>query len=225
MCAAKLSSHDRSESCFGVVVNGGVSAVVAVTALYLAALAFGAPLLAWLVFGGGGDGGDLEVSTGAAELPAGDGAEGSAPVAEPGTGSQVMAVLSLTNLAFVATFFGGTGLLSSALGASTLVSGLVAVFVGVSAGAMNGAMFAYLRRSESSSDVADVELVGSLARVTLPIGEQRRGRVALMAAGARVQMTAALADSTGPGLDQGDEVVIVDIDGGVAMVVPFFDVS
>ena len=201
--------------------NGGVAAVVAVSALYLAALAFGAPLLAWLVFGGGGDGGELEAPTGAAELPAGGGTTDSAP----GTGSQAMAVLSLTNLAFVSTFFGGTGLLSSALGASTLVSGLVAVFVGVSAGALNGAVFAYLRRSESSSDVADVELVGSLARVTLPISEHRRGRVALMAAGARVQMTAALVDSAGPGLGQGDEVVIVDIASGVALVAPFSDVG
>ena len=170
------------------------------TWLYAFMLAAGAPVLLWFVFTGG----DSEMDAGA-EM---DGL------------SEVFAVIPLSSLAFVATFFGATGLVSEWLGTGGVFTLLLAVVVGVLAGGLNSAAFAYLRRSEASSEVSDREIEGSIARVSLPISNERRGRIVLPVAGARTQMTAALIDAADGDqtIEAGARVIVVRIEGGVALV-------
>ena len=135
------------------------------TWLYAFMLAAGAPLLVWFVFSGG----DAEVDAGA----------------EVDGLGEVFTIIPLSSLAFVATFFGAAGLLSQQIGTGPIVTLLVAVVIGVLAGGLNSAAFAYLRRSEASSEVSDREIEGSIARVSMPISSERRGRIVLTVAGAR----------------------------------------
>ena len=170
------------------------------TWLYAFMLFAGAPVLMWFVLSGG----DADMDAGAEVDGLGD----------------VFSVIPLSSLAFVATFFGATGLVSEWLGTGAVFTLLLAVVVGVLAGALNSAAFAYLRRSEASSDVSDREIEGSIARVSLPMSNERRGRVVLTVAGARTQMTAAPIDPLdhGKAIEAGARVIIVRIEGGVALV-------
>lgn len=170
------------------------------TWLYAFMLAAGAPLLLWFAFSGG----DSDMDAGA----------------EAGPLADVFAFLPLSSLAFVATFFGGVGLAAQALGTAPVVALLLAIVVGVLAGVINSAAFAYLRRTESSSDVSDRELEGSVARVALPISSEHRGRIVLTVAGARTQMTAAAIDQLehAETIEAGARVLVVNIEAGVAYV-------
>ncbi len=170
------------------------------TWLYAFMLCAGAPVLLWFVFGGG----DADMEAGA----------------EVDGLSDVFSLIPLSSLAFIATFFGATGLVSEWLGSGTVVTLLLAVVVGVLAGALNSAAFAYLRRSEASSDVSDREIEGSIARVSLPMTSEQRGRIVLSVAGARTQMTAAPIDPLhdDEAIETGARVIVVRIEGGVALV-------
>ncbi len=167
------------------------------TWLYAFMLAAGGPVLLWFVFNGGD-----------ADLEAGAEAEGL---------GEVFSVVPLSSLAFVATFFGAAGLVSEWIGTGAIMALVVALVVGVLAGALNSATFAYLRRSEASSDVSDRELEGSIARVSLPMSKDSRGRIVLTVAGARSQMTAAPIED-GETIEAGARVIVVSVEGGVALV-------
>ena len=170
------------------------------TWLYTFLLAAGAPLLLWFVFSGG----EADVDAGG----------------EIGGLGDVFSVIPISSIAMTATFFGATGLASQALGVSTAVTLLVALVVGVVAGGLNSAAFAYLRRTEASSEVSDREIEGSIARVSLPVSSEHRGRIVLKVAGARTQMTAAPVDQVfaeSP-IEPGARVIVVRIEGGVALV-------
>ena len=162
------------------------------TGLYVFMLAAGLPLLLWFAFSGG-DADGLDVD--------GDG---------------VFSVISLATIAFVLTFFGGTGVIGGWLGTSAVVTFVLALIVGVVAGGLNSAAFAWLRRNSSSSDVSDRELEGTIARVALHVAPSQRGRIVLDIAGARSQMTAAPIDDSD--IEVGARVIVVGIEGGVALV-------
>ncbi len=166
------------------------------TNLYVFFLALGAPLLLWFAFAGDAD------------------ADGLGGDADGGP----LSVIPLSSVAFVMAFFGLTGLATGVTGASAALALVLAIVVGVVAGTLNGAAFSWLRRNSASSDVADHELEGSIAKVALPISTERRGKITLNIAGARQQMTASPADGSHIGL--GERVVIVRVDGGVAVVAP-----
>ena len=163
--------------------------------LYLFALAAGAPLLLWFAIAGG------------------DG------VSDIGDAGGLFPGLSITTLAFVATFFGASGLLLSLFGIGTLVTLTAAVIIGVSTGIMNSAFFSWLRKSEGSSDIPDRDIEGTIAQVSLPISPKRRGRIILDIAGARTQMTARSVDGSGR-VDTGSRVIVVGIESNVALCAP-----
>ena len=135
--------------------------------------------------------------------------------------SEVFTIIPLSSLAFVATFFGATGLVSEWLGTGGVFTLLMAVVVGVLAGGLNSAAFAYLRRSEASSEVSDREIEGSIARVSLPITERAarpdrapRGRCPHPDDG-RAHRSLLDGDQT---IEAGARVIVVRIEGGVALV-------
>ncbi len=161
------------------------------TTMYIFFLAFGAPLLLWMVFAGDGD------------------SDGVGP----------LAIVPLSTIAFVMTFFGLAGLAIGAGGAGVGLTLTLAIAAGALAGGINSAAFAWLRRNSASSDVTDRELEGTIARVTMQVGSLRRGKIVLNIAGAREQMTAAPVDDSL--IAAGERVVVVRVDKGVALVAPF----
>ena len=164
--------------------------------IYALMFAIGTPLLLWFVFAGDADGDGV-----------GD-ADGDGP----------LAVISLSSVAFVMAFFGLAGLVGSIAGVAGALVFLVALVVGIVAGGINSAVFGWLRTHSNSSNVADAELEGSIASVAFPISGDHRGKIIVSKAGAREQMTASPVD--GSSIAQGERVVIVRVDGGVALVAP-----
>ena len=167
------------------------------TGLYIFFLAVGAPLLLWFAFAGDAD------------------AEGFGSDVNP---DGPLSVISLSTVAFIMTFFELTGLLSEVGGSGAIFAFVLAVMVGVVAGGLNSAAFAWLRRNSTSSEVMDSELEGQIARVALPVSKKHRGKIVLDIAGAREQMTASPADDST--IDIGKPVVVVRVEGGVAYVAP-----
>jgi len=164
--------------------------------IYVLMFAIGTPLLLWFAFAGDADGDSF-----------GD-ADGDGP----------LSVIPLSSVAFVMAFFGFAGMIGSLAGVAAALVFVVALVVGVIAGAINSAAFRWLRSHSNSSDVTDAELEGSIASVAFPISSDHRGKIIVTKAGAREQMTASPVD--GSSIDQGERVVIVRVDGGVALVAP-----
>lgn len=165
------------------------------TAFYVFLLAVGGPLLLWFAFSGDGD------------------ADGGS-----GEGSGPLAVIPLSTFAFVMAFYGLAGLIFGAVGVHVVLTFVLATAAGLAAGIVNSAVFAWLRRNSNSSDVTDREIEGTIGVASMPIGRRRRGKITLEIAGAREQMTASPVD--GSDIAAGDDVVVVRIERGVALVAP-----
>ena len=163
------------------------------TGLYLFCTAVGVPLLIWFAFVGDGDDG---------------GGDGDGP----------LGFLSVATLSFAMAFFGLSGLAFGALGAASALTFMVAAIVGVLAAVLNSWAMRWLRHNSTSSEVADSDLEGTIAAVTLPISAEHRGKIILTKAGAREQMTASPVGATT--IDSGEQVVIVRVERGVALVTP-----
>lgn len=161
------------------------------TGIYIFLLAVGAPLLLWLVFAGDAD---------------------------ADTGGEVFSVLPLSTIAFFAATFGFVGVLGGAFGASALAVFVTAAVVAVLSGVLSSQVFKWIRRNSVSSEVMDSELEGAMARVALEVSEKYRGKIVVEIAGAREQMTASPID--GSTIGAGERVVIVKVEGGVALVAP-----
>lgn len=167
------------------------------TSLYLFCAAVGLPLLAWFVFAGDADA---------------DGLDGG------GEGDGLLGFLPLSTVASVLAFFGVGGLLFELTGAGFIVALVLAVVVAVVAGTVNTGALRWIRKNSNSSEVMDSELEGTIANVALPISSDHRGKIILTKAGAREQMTATPVD--GSTIESGERVVIVRVEGGVALVAP-----
>ncbi|MEM8708693.1 MAG: hypothetical protein AAGE98_19680 [Actinomycetota bacterium] len=167
------------------------------TSLYLFCAAVGVPLVLWFVFAGDADA---------------DGLDGSAD------GDGLLGFLPLSTVASVLAFFGLGGLLFEFTGAGLVAALVLAIVVAVAAGTINTGALRWLRNNSSSSEVLDHEIEGTIANVSLPISTEHRGKIILTKAGAREQMTARPVD--GSTIDSGEKVVIVRVEGGVALVAP-----
>ncbi|MEZ5247406.1 MAG: NfeD family protein [Acidimicrobiales bacterium] len=164
--------------------------------LYLFFLAVGAPLLLWMVFVGDSDGGDGFGLDGDSELT----------------------VLPLSAIAAFMATFGGIGVIGELTGAGFLATFVLAIVLALGVGYASHRLFKWIKTPGASSEVTDAELEGKIARVSLPISGEFRGRIVLDVAGAREQMTASPFD--GSAIDVGEPVVIVRIEHGVALVAP-----
>ncbi len=169
------------------------------TPLYVFCAAVGVPLLLWFAFVGDADG------LGDGGVDAGDGGEGP------------LSIIPLSTPAFVVAFFGVTGLVAGWIGVSAGAALVAAVVVGLVAGGLNSAAFAWLRRNSVSTDLAPAEIEGRFARVTVPVSRSRRGRIVVELAGQPRTFTARAADDDG--LEAGERVIVVGFDGPVALVV------
>lgn len=174
------------------------------TGLYLFAAAVGVPLLVWFLLSGGDDGGDA----------GGEGSSGD------GVGGLMLRVLPLSTVAMVAASFGVGGLALGLAGTAPGTTFVAATAVAVLAGVLNSTVFAYLRRSESTTAVSDAQVAGAVGRVVVPVADGRRGRIAISAGGQQIYLSAlAMPDAADDGvLEAGTPVLVVEMHDGVAVV-------
>lgn len=179
------------------------------TAVFAFAAIFGGLLVLLFAFGG-----DLDADT---DLDV----DGDIDIEGPtGSAFAVLAgIFSIRNVVFFAAFFGLGGLLFEAFGAGSPLAFLLAVVLGVAAAFMNHRLVRYIRRTDSDSTVTDDRIAGSIARVALPIANQRKGRVTAEIDGHRINLVALPYKPTDDvTFDVGDKVVIVTVENGSALV-------
>jgi membrane protein implicated in regulation of membrane protease activity len=172
-----------------------------VTALYLFFAGVGVPLVIWSLVAGGGE----------SELGDADGGGGG------DSGPLMLRLLPLSSLALAAATFGITGLVLDALDVTAGVAALSAVGLAVVAAVLNSSVFAYVRRTESTSDISDASIAGAIGRVIVPVEPGRRGRVVVSLTDRDVALTAQ-GIGTAETLAVGSAVVVVEMERGIARV-------
>jgi hypothetical protein len=114
---------------------------------------------------------------------------------------------SITTLAAFVSLFGFSGFLAMTFGASTVVSVIVGIGVGLLAGLGSMLIMKTLKAGQSSDSISTSEILGQEASVSLVIREGRAGEICFLKHG-HMQHYIAYADSAIP---QGTEVVIISI--------------
>lgn len=135
-----------------------------------------------------------------------------------GAGSVLQSLFSFRTLVFTAAFFGITGLLLPLAGAGSLTTLLAAIAVGGFAGFLNDRLVKYVKRTSGGVGDRTANVAGLPARVTLPIADQRRGRVNVEVEGQTLMLVAEPYRSGGMAFERGDTVVVVEVRNGVARV-------
>lgn len=168
------------------------------TGLYLFAAAAGVPLVLWFMFSGGEDGGGPD----------------------DGLAGVMFQRLPLSSMAMVAASFGVCGLVLTAAGTGGGGAFVAASIVGILAGVLNGALFSYLRRSESTTEVGDEQLAGKIGKVVVPVAGDRRGRIAVSVGGQQIHLSAHAVPGAPAELGVGSAVLVVEVHNGIARVTP-----
>jgi membrane protein implicated in regulation of membrane protease activity len=137
-----------------------------------------------------------------------------------GIGDWVASLLTFRAFIFFSAFFGAAGIVLTVLSYSEPVPLVTALALGGFAGVVNARLMRYLKRSEMTSHVSDQELSGTTARVVLPIGQERRGRVEIDLGGQPTYMVALPYRRDADELAPGDQVVVVEVRQGTAYVTP-----
>lgn len=135
--------------------------------------------------------------------------------------------LSVRTVMYFLFVFGGVGAVLSKTwppGAALVVFG-IALLAGVGIGAAVSAAFRYLRRTDSGYRDGDESFVGLTARVTIPLGPGRAGKVLVTRAGRTLDLLAQPYDGTTGATPPGDwkDVIIVEMARGTAIVAPVDD--
>lgn len=190
--------------------------------VYVFAAIVGIPLLLLFALGGGdvegeiGFDADLDVDIGGDvdfDVSGSDAGVGDASAA-------LFKKIPISSYTSFLAFFGGVGVVSSLLGVGDITTLILAIVLGIFAAGVNTAAFSILRNTEADSSIADKQLEGKIAVVSVPIEAGKRGRVTLDTGGERLQLTAGAMEAM-PDVDfgRGEEVVIVKVDGGIAEVI------
>lgn len=132
-------------------------------------------------------------------------------------------VFSLRNVTYFLFVFGAIGsVLAFFRGGETGISELViAGGSGLVAAGIAHAVFAYVRRTDTAEVPGDRRLVGQPAKVTLPVGAEGIGKIELVFGGQRVELLARpFGSERAVRIENGTEVVIVEMEGGMALVSP-----
>jgi membrane protein implicated in regulation of membrane protease activity len=184
--------------------------------LYVFAALVGWPFVLFFLFFGGDVDTDFEFDADLdVDVDPGVGVDGGGPF------DAIVSFLSFRSIVFFLAFFGLTGLVLTWLDANRVLTALLAVAMGAFAVWLNRTLMSYLRANSSDSQILDNEIEGSLASVVLPIGPERKGRVAVDVGGQRLYFVASpYRPRPGEDYHKGDEVVVVEIKRGAALVAP-----
>jgi len=137
-------------------------------------------------------------------------------------GSGLWEILSLRSLVYSLFGFGAVGTALSLIGIN---SALYTLFVAAAAGVLSGALvswaFALVKRSEAGPRNSDTDFEGLLADVTVPLGNEGTGQIAVSRGGRRHVLLARPHDSAHESSPEDwTRVLVVELVGGVARVTP-----
>lgn len=135
----------------------------------------------------------------------------------------VGSLLSFRSIVFFSAFFGAAGIVFTVLGYNAVITLVTAAILGVIAALANSALFGLLKASETSSRVEERTFEGRPAAVTVPIESDRRGRIRIELAGQPHYLVAESFD--GEAFKPGHEVVVVEIQDGIARVASLIDLE
>lgn len=140
-----------------------------------------------------------------------------------GTGGVVGAafsgMLSVRSLLFALAGFGTAGLVGWWSGLAFPIHLFMAIVGGLGFSFASSFAMAWLKGSETNSEVRRVDLQGQAARVTVPVAIDQRGKITILVSGKPTQMTAKLFSDKGGELLVGDQVVVVEVDeSGTALI-------
>ena len=188
--------------------------------VYIFCAIIGIPLTALFALGGGeadvdagGFDADLDVDVGS------DVDLGGADASGVGDFTGLIRRIPVSSYTMFLAFFGGVGAVSTWAGVGVLSALIAAVVVGVFAAGFNAALFGVLRNTAADSSLADRQLEGRVATVSVPIEGGKRGRIFIDTGAERLQITAASIDGIEADFGRGDEVVIVEMAAGIASVI------
>jgi hypothetical protein len=157
--------------------------------------------------------GDADRST------AGDVAHGPDPAAADGALSHLSQWLSLRFVVYFASMFGAAGVVLTSFTAFAPSAVLVVALVaGIAVGQFAHQFWRYVLRSGGNSAPRPEDYVRRLARVTVTLGPQRIGEVAVQV-GRTQRFIPAVAVTTTDPLEKGTDVVVVAYRAGVAQVI------
>lgn len=186
--------------------------------LYLFAAIVGWPFVFFFLFFGGAIDADFDVDM---DLDADLDLDPGVDVDDGGPFDALTSFLSFRSVVFFLAFFGLTGLVLTWLDANGVLTALLAVGMGAFAMWLNRTLIEYLKANSSDSQILDREIEGSRASVVLPIGPDRKGKVAVDVGGQRLYFVAgAYRPHAGNNFNKGDEVVVIEIKDGAALVAP-----
>ncbi len=129
-------------------------------------------------------------------------------------------LLSIRALFLFAAFFGLTGTLFSWFGGGEPLTAILSTFTGLVVGLGGNYVIKKFAYEHVSSNVTSEHLKGKTGRVMLPFGPNDRGKILIEAKGKRMQVLARSLDpDTDETFEQGEEIVVVRLDGNVAEVI------
>jgi len=146
--------------------------------------------------------------------------QGAALQAATGVSEWVSSLLTFRTVIFFAAFFGAVGIVLTLLNYSEPLPFIAALGLGATAGVVNARLMSFLKRSEVSSHLTQREISGSTARVVLPVGQERRGRVEVDLGGQPTFMVALPYRPNVPEMAPGAQVVVIEVREGTAYVAP-----
>ena len=125
-------------------------------------------------------------------------------------------------LAFITWFSGATYLVRNGLGWVVGIAIVIGLVVGLAgAWAITWFLYSFLRKNSPELDPSDWNQIGQIGPVTSTIFESGTGAMVFEQHGSRHAIPARTKDGTG--IEKGVEVVIMDIERGVAIVRPWKD--
>jgi membrane protein implicated in regulation of membrane protease activity len=132
----------------------------------------------------------------------------------------VVDLLSIRTLFLFAAFFGLTGVLLGYAGTGEPVTGLLSAMTGLTVGVGGNYIIKKFAYQSVSSEVTGRNIRGKTGHVILPFGSEDTGKILIEAKGKRMQLVAkSLDDDPAEIFSQGDEVVVVRVNGRIAEVV------
>jgi membrane protein implicated in regulation of membrane protease activity len=148
----------------------------------------------------------------AKDFAVGKGGEGFSKIAEAADKELWIPFLSLRFWTYLAAGFGLVGTIGTMMGGNPLITTISAITVGLIAGLAISYASYKIRRSETSSNVSEQELLGKEAQVLVRISGTNPGRVRLVAMDDIIDMLAVSED--GREFAVGDSVVVVGVENG-----------
>lgn len=138
----------------------------------------------------------------------------------PAGGAHGLKILSLRSLTYLLFGIGATGTTLTWLGTNPIVTALAAAVAGVLTMTLVLSAFRYLARTESGGLEGEQGFVGLPAEIIVPINAQGHGRVLVRRRDRTFELAARPFETRDGSPAEWKSVVVVDMEGGVALVAP-----